>query len=727
MELQALTGQLHIINGQRQEGEMIPGLLAQPAPAKTARGRNRDFLFVHLTLTGPLDETRSLSMDLVDAISNSYYQSPGSVTAALRKAISDVNQILLQQNMRGGQTAHEGAVCCAVLKGDELFMVQAGESFAAIGRNFGVERLPPRAPERITPLGRTAGLDIRFYHNRLEGGDMLLLGDPRLGHLPPQSFQPALVNTEVETGLDKLAELIGPGSGRVILVEFSDEPMIEYQDLTRPVARPQTRTESAAPPTPPTTPIRATRPEIDGQPLRPQPTHDLEKTARHATAQTARGLAKGTSFLADLLTRLRPPGTGQTAPPDEDTPHWAIPASIAVLIPLVIAIIFATVYLRRGEVQAMANIKQEMITTLNEAQEAPDDELAAIHYHELLTLAQTADDLFPNDPDVARMRQTAQEQLDATDGITRLNATLLYEYPATSQLTAIVLQPGENGNIFVLDRAGNRVYLHRTDPTYMTLNPATPTEPQPEEIFFEGQVIGSHIVGTLVDMIWRPQGAAVSRAGLIVLDQRGAALTYQPNFGDSRAIPLGLAADWRLPTAITLYNERLYLLDVGIGQIWRYFPDGDNYTITAGEQTVTTPPDADPAQAVDMSIYSEDASLLLVYQNGNIGYYNTRGNTVQWNEQHLLAEDGGLRAPLVAPAAAHLVGQGLNQSIFVADPGSGRIIQISRGGNVLAQYKATDAAGQELFSQITDFDIPPNPPLRIAITAGNKVYLATLE
>ncbi len=193
------------------------------------------------------------------------------------------------------------------------------------------------------------------------------------------------------------------------------------------------------------------------------------------------------------------------------------------------------------------------------------------------------------------------------------------------------------------------------------------------------------------------------------------------------AIPLGLAADWRLPTAITLYNERLYLLDVGIGQIWRYFPDGDNYTITAGEQTVTTPPDADPAQAVDMSIYSEDASLLLVYQNGNIGYYNTRGNTVQWNEQHLLAEDGGLRAPLVAPAAAHLVGQGLNQSIFVADPGSGRIIQISRGGNVLAQYKATDAAGQELFSQITDFDIPPNPPLRIAITAGNKVYLATLE
>jgi hypothetical protein len=63
----------------------------------------------------------------------------------------------------------------------------------------------------------------------------------------------------------------------------------------------------------------------------------------------------------------------------------------------------------------------------------------------------------------------------------------------------------------------------------------------------------------------------------------------------------------------------------------------------------------------------------------------------------------------------------------VADPGSGRIVQISRGGNVLAQYRASDDTGQELFAQITDFDIPPDPPLRVVITAGNRLYIATLE
>ena len=517
--------------------------------------------------------------------------------------------------------------------------------------------------------------------------------------------------------------MIGQASGRVILVEFSDEPLIAYQDLPRPAPATQPRS-------PITTrqPVRGTPTTERQQPLRPQtPSPDLEQTARRATAQTARGLAKGTSFVADVLTRLRPPTSEPEKTSPDDGIHWAIPASIAILIPLVIAIVFFGVYLRRSEVREMAQLKQEIALALNEAQTAADPALATIKYQEVLTLALTAEAVAPNDPEVTRARQTAQASLDALDGITRLSATLLHEYAPEVNLTSVVLQPGENGNIFVLDQAGSQVFLHRTDATYQTLLPETPDEPQPEQLFFEGQVVGNHIVGQMVDMIWRPQGASVSRAGLLILDGRGAVLIYQPNFGDARAIPMGLAADWRLPAAITLYNERFYILDVGVGQIWRYFPDGDNYTITADDQMVVLPPGVDGSLAVDLAIYSEDASLLLAYQQGQLGYYNTRGGTTQWTEQDLLAAEGGLKLPLLQISAAKLVGRGLNQSIFVADPGSGRIVQISRGGNILAQYKATDPSGQELFSQITDFDIPPDPPLRIVVTAGNKLYIATLE
>jgi hypothetical protein len=84
-----------------------------------------------------------------------------------------------------------------------------------------------------------------------------------------------------------------------------------------------------------------------------------------------------------------------------------------------------------------------------------------------------------------------------------------------------------------------------------------------------------------------------------------------------------------------------------------------------------------------------------------------------------------LETPLVAPRYVKIIGSGLNSSIFVADPGSGRIVQTSLGGTFLAQFKALDPGqGDELFSHLGDFDIA-EAPLRIFVTAGNRVYVAT--
>ena len=193
MELQAVTGQLYIINGAVQDPKTVPGLLAQSVPSRAARGRDQDFLFVHLTLSGQEEETSALSNDLLDSISKIYYQTPGSVTAALRKAIIETNKELLGYNLRGETKTFEGALTCAVQRGEELYMAQTGEAFAFIGHNFGIERLPPSPPARITPMGRTAGLDIRYFHNWLQSGDMLLMTDPRLDIVATNALQPALI------------------------------------------------------------------------------------------------------------------------------------------------------------------------------------------------------------------------------------------------------------------------------------------------------------------------------------------------------------------------------------------------------------------------------------------------------------------------------------------------------------------------------------------------------
>jgi hypothetical protein len=177
--------------------------------------------------------------------------------------------------------------------------------------------------------------------------------------------------------------------------------------------------------------------------------------------------------------------------------------------------------------------------------------------------------------------------------------------------------------------------------------------------------------------------------------------------------------------AATDFEERLYVLDTGAAQIWKYYPDGESFTAQADERTVAFNEDADLGKAVDFDIYSEDGSLVVIYTDGRIRYYDTRNGRIEWDENTLLAN--GLTTPLVNPTSVEIVGRGLNATIYIADAGNGRIVQVSRPtGQVLAQFRATGADGTELFTGITDFAIA-ELPLRVFVTRGGTLYSATLE
>jgi hypothetical protein len=732
MELQAVTGQLHIIDGELQEATAVPGLLAQSAPTKAARGREHDFLFVHLTLPGSPEETAVLVQDLLDAISRRFYRETGSVTAALRRAVIEANELLLHFNLSGTAPIREGAITAAALHHSELFMLQTGEALALLGHNFGVERLPSSVPDRITPLGRSAGIDLRFFHYRLQSGNLLLLADPRIAHLPTQLLSPALVDTEVEFGLVELEEAIGHESARLLLIEFTEDAPADMPELARTPssgealaavgasftgrrspsssvavsgARQGTRSTTVASPGP----ARTLSVESGRRPV------SLEFKARQATSDTALGLSRFTAWLARLLARVRPSRRRRV-----EKTGVAIPAIVAVVIPVIVAAVISGVYLQRGRVRQFAQLKVEISQHLAQAESAgTDGELARSHHRAVLALAVEAEQLRAGDDEISRLRDQALSALDQLDDVTRLPARILYEYEEGVNLAAVVLREGLNGGIYTLDAASGAVYQHVTDDTYLNL-----VDGEPESVVFGGQAVGSHVVGTVIDMMWRPRGNSVSRDGLAVLDSNGVLLSYYPNFADSRAVPLGLASDWRFPRAITSFDERLYVLDIGAGQIWKYFPDGDGFILKDTDRTISFNEDPGLSGVVDIAIYSEDGSLILLYGDGRLRYYDTRSGRTQWDEAGLLRN--GLGSPLLAPVAVQLVGRGLNASIFVADPGSGRIIQLSRGGTVLAQYRASDSSGRELFAQISAFAVAETP-LRIFATTGNTLYVAAQE
>ena len=728
MELQAITGQLYVVNGQVQTAVSVPGLLATSAPKKANRSRARDFLFVHLTLTGKVEETAVLTLDLLATINESYFQSSGSVTAGLRRALIEANEKLLRHNLSQSGPSREGAITCAVLRNNELYMLQAGEALALLGRQFGVERLPARLPERITPVGRTAGLDIRYFHQQIDLGDMLLLADPRIAHLPSDQLALALVDVDVETGLEALRELVGSDSARLLLIEFSDEavavaptqpaattspPSDELPTLPnqrpeilakRPLRAQQTATDNSEPT------LRIPRPKL--------PDIDVEHSARQATADAAIGLSRFTRWLADLLSRLRP---GTAAPADPDEPGLLTATLLAILIPIILGIIVTGVYLQRSEINEFARLKRDMSANLVLAEEAGDNVNAAREYYNLmLGIAAEAETIRPGDADVNRMRQEAFVALDRIDGVTRLVAEPFFSYGEGVRVTAVSLREGFSGGIDVLDSGNGQVLYHATDESYTILSSDTP-----EQIVFRGQAVGAHVVSTIIDLLWRPRGLNVSRDGVAMLDSSGTLLTYFPNFSDTRAVPLGLASEWRTPRTATTFAERLYVLDPGAGQIWKYFPEGDGFNVNDNDRAISFVDDPDLANAVDFDIYSENGSLVVVYKDGRLRYYDTRTGRVQWDEASLLQE-GGLTTPLIAPNHVKIIGRGLNASVFVADPGSSRIVQISQGGTILAQYRASDGTGFDPMAQMDDFAVAPTP-LRIFMTNGNILYLATQE
>ncbi|HUS94299.1 MAG TPA: hypothetical protein VMZ24_03885 [Patescibacteria group bacterium] len=710
MELHAVTGLLYIVDGQYRDSASVPGLMAQSAPSGSTRGRDHDHLFIHLSAIGDLENIEVFYQDLLDNLSATFYRTPGSLTAALRKSILDTNQLLLQHNLSGLGAAIEGAITCAVQHGHELFIAQAGEAFALVGHNFGIERLSPTPQQQATPLGRTAGVDIRLSHSRIVDGDMILLADPRLAHLSTHSLSPVLIEVSVDEGLNELGQLVGSDSTRAILVEFTDEAPAHLPDAERSHS---SKASARILPLPTSGPIRETRPT---QPpstqlaaagaLRNIDVESVETSARKVTSKAALSASKGTGWFADLLSKVRSPDR-----PEDNATNLAIPAIIALAIPIIVAVVVAGVYIQRGQVALLSNTKTEIRQLLNQADQSADPGQAELFYKEALSKISEAEDIRSGDRDIATMYQQAGLGLDNLVGVARLSSLPIYRFDNDTMLSSIVVDEGQLGSIYVLDTQNDRVYRLSTDELFQALTN------EPETIVSREQIVGSFVVGPLVDMMWRPAGNQVTRDGLAVLDQRGALVSYFSDFSDLRAVTLDLASQWKTPSSVADFSERLYVLDQGSSAIWRYFAEGEGFTIIDEQQSIEFVDEADLEHVVDMAIYSEDGSLILLYDDGRLRRY-TNGRLL-WQESDLQAN--GLASPMISPVAVKIIGRGLNSSVYVADPASDRIIQLSLGGTFLAQYKASDEAGNELFGQITDFTVAGNP-FRIVVVTSDGVY-----
>ena len=90
-----------------KKSSTLPGLHIAAPPRRVARGRQPDRLVLHLELLGNAPLDRGQQSQLMQRLADQFYKTPGAVTSTLRAAVDDLNQYLLERNLRAASSGQQ--------------------------------------------------------------------------------------------------------------------------------------------------------------------------------------------------------------------------------------------------------------------------------------------------------------------------------------------------------------------------------------------------------------------------------------------------------------------------------------------------------------------------------------------------------------------------------------------------------------------------------------------
>jgi len=240
---------LHLLPLVRRDGQdqaELPGLYIAPPPRRSARGRQSDRLILYLSMEGNAPLEGDQLQKLLVSLAESYYKTPASVTAAMRTVIENLNQFLLDRNLRNASSGHQGVGLLTILtqREERLYLAQCGPVHAYLLAAEGLRHiLDPQPARRGLGLGRTAPI---FYSQAgLSANDVLLIS-----HQPPSAWNESTLAGLGGQGLESLRRRLMPLAGdELASVLILARPGPGKTFLLKP--RPLTMEEAAAPtPTP---------------------------------------------------------------------------------------------------------------------------------------------------------------------------------------------------------------------------------------------------------------------------------------------------------------------------------------------------------------------------------------------------------------------------------------------------------------------------------------------
>ncbi|MBL8092858.1 MAG: hypothetical protein JNL73_01725 [Anaerolineales bacterium] len=742
--------------------EAAPGLAVTAAPRRSARGREKDILFLCLTLRSrnPIADARY--EPLLELAAATFFGQSGSVTAAARLAVMAVNKAVLDGNLREG-TPLQGGITLGVLRGGDFYATLVGPGVVTVARGIGLQRFPAVVGR---PLGVSDNCEVQYFHTAVEHGDYVALS-PNAAW--PEAALAGLGGLSTLQNVTERLKAAAGGDFAAIAMRLEAEGTgavgVVTPTVTTAVARPPARPVAPEPVTPTAIDdedlddeeddedVVVARPlavdtnahagpyddeeDIDDDEDEDEPEAEAAPSGRNAARLRARLEPVKTGALFGLRSFGRATGvtlteffrglnrlTARSLPEGmlQQDGMLAIPGAAmliaAVAIPLIIVGLAALIYIQLGQQEQYTNAVQQAQLEISRATAETDPVVARPHWDAAVRFIDVAERMRPGQTEIAELRRQAEGQLDQIDQVQRLTFEPLLAGGTGGELSKVALL---GNDVYALDARGNR--LVRIAPTTAGGYVLDPT------FKCSAGAIGSTEVGTLVDffilagpidLAARP-GEPAAPDAIIALDQTGTLLYCFPG-REPIASPLATPdTGFGQAVAAELFGTRLYVLDTGRNQIWQYDSTGGAFPqrpVGYFSETIF-----DLKDVIHFTIANGD--LLLLRADGR-AMTCARAlptappsciNAAQYSDTRIGRTSGTRLADAVTPLR-FVYDAPPEPSVLLVDSGSDAIFQLSLKLAVVSKYKPANTLAGPITSVIV------GPAERLFVAAGDNVYRA---
>jgi hypothetical protein len=767
----ANVGQLGLVGGARVEN---PANMASAHRRSLLPlgGRGKGHLHVLVELSGGDFGREQMAEDLVAAIIQEYFATPGTVTYGLRQALLVADANLHRANERLTSEHRLGGAACVVVRGREAFIAQAGWPTVYLVHGDQTVAFPDTLlrEDDISILGKKQAAEIGLFRSPIHPGDMILMLDGAMARHLDVAHMDQIAAGSIERTIYNLQTLAPAGDCSAMVVQI--DPAVPH---TREPVDQWTFT-----------PVERV-PEAESQPIRqePVPAPSIQEDLRESAppAQTMDNF--GEEFV--------PASSAQVGDRDLESDNWTSvrpgvedsPARQTRVPPRSPA---GTGPVRGDQIEAILGAIGDGIRTLGERllpDRQPRTTLASAsrtqrrrqaerrrrsrgqaqqprwglavalaipllvlvvvggytlyrnwstqsQYNTFIETAQLKRDiaLSSNDsPTVARdYWLEVLSSLQAADAIQPDQPEVAQmRDQAEAELDRIdgVTRLGPHFKIFEYNLTGSapsRIVIAGLDVYVLdrgagrvyhhALNePGNALRnPNAEQVLLQqGQQIDGATVGSLVDIAWMQNGGERQAGALAILDRDGLFIEHDPTWTQIEHQTIGGTDQWRAPSSFRIYDANLYVLDPLANQVFKY--ESESFGESPGRWLAVE--GTDLSTAIDMGI---DGNIYLLHNTGQLSKYYG-GEPTPFTVTRV-------PRPLSSANALQADVEEELQYIYIADASDRRIVQIDREGTFVRQLQP--ALGQEdSFRQLSGLFVDEKSG-KLYFVAASALYMTDL-